>query len=114
MAKTLDQLLGKETPVEEESTKRAAEDGVLEAFYQEAEKIAGELGVDNETASSLADKVMGTKVATHVMIGEVHRLNALQDIEDHFSPGLAKAAEYAPMETGPYRGILRSLHNRKQ
>lgn len=105
-------LINRASDVKEES-KEAAEGGLLAAFYQEAKKIAGEVGLDENEALQLADEAMGTKVATHTMIGEINRIHQARAVEANYNPGLAKVASYAPVLDGPYAGILRSLRNRQ-
>ena len=109
-------LLNNTTPAfgSQEVSKVAEEGGLLAAFYQEAKKIAAEVGVDEDDAIRMANEAMGTKVATHTMIGEINRIHQAREIEANYSPGLAKAASYAPVLGGPYAGILRSLRNRQQ
>jgi pantoate kinase len=110
----IDVLLGRVDETAQEPEKRAAEDGLLEAFYQEAEKIAEEAGLDKDEALKIADKVMETKVARYAMVGEVNRIQEARDVAASYDPRLEIAASYAPIESGPYAGILHSIQNRQQ
>ena len=110
----LDVLLGRvEEKSAEESEKQASEGGLLDSFYQEAEKIAAEEGLSPEEAIEVADKVMETKVAMASMRSEINRIQGAREADQAYDPALEVAASYAPL-SGPYAGILNSLQNRSQ